>query len=52
MPDIRGGFSHIIGALAAEGESRVHGISLINRGYEFFYGKLRALGAEIEEPQE
>lgn len=52
VPDIRGGFSHIIGALAAEGESRVHGISLINRGYEFFYGKLRALGAEIEEPQE
>lgn len=48
VPDIRGGFSHVIGALAAEGESTIEGISLINRGYEFFYDKLAALGADFE----
>ena len=48
VPDIRGGFSHLIAALAADGMSTVHGISLIDRGYENFRGKLRALGATIE----
>lgn len=45
VPDLRGGFSHLIAALAASGTSRVHGIELINRGYEHFNAKLRALGA-------
>ncbi|ROR71961.1 UDP-N-acetylglucosamine 1-carboxyvinyltransferase [Bogoriella caseilytica] len=45
VPDLRGGFSHLIAALAAEGTSRVHGISIINRGYEDFQGKLEALSA-------
>ncbi|UNX53876.1 UDP-N-acetylglucosamine 1-carboxyvinyltransferase [Georgenia sp. TF02-10] len=45
VPDLRGGFSHLIAALAAEGTSRVRGITLINRGYENFLGKLEALGA-------
>ena len=45
MPDLRGGFSHLIAALAAEGTSTVHGIDLINRGYERFTEKLEALGA-------
>jgi UDP-N-acetylglucosamine 1-carboxyvinyltransferase len=48
VPDIRGGFSHLIAALAAEGESVVHGISLIDRGYANFRDKLRALGAQFE----
>ncbi len=47
VPDLRGGFSHLIAALAAEGESAVHGISLIDRGYADFRGKLEALGAQI-----
>lgn len=47
IPDIRGGFSHVIGALVAEGQSRIHGISLIDRGYENFRKKLEALGARI-----
>ncbi|MDD9206603.1 UDP-N-acetylglucosamine 1-carboxyvinyltransferase, partial [Georgenia sp. 10Sc9-8] len=45
VPDLRGGFSHLIAALAAEGTSRVRGIELINRGYEYFPDKLEALGA-------
>jgi len=47
IPDLRAGFSHLIAALAAEGRSRVHGVELINRGYESFEGKLTALGADI-----
>jgi UDP-N-acetylglucosamine 1-carboxyvinyltransferase len=48
VPDLRGGFSHLIAALAAEGTSRVRGIELINRGYENFTAKLEALGAKVE----
>jgi UDP-N-acetylglucosamine 1-carboxyvinyltransferase len=48
VPDLRGGFSHLIAALAAEGESRVRGIGLIDRGYEHFQAKLDALGANYE----
>src|SRR6187397_2797691 len=36
VPDLRGGFSHLIAALAAEGTSTVHGIGIIDRGYEDF----------------
>ncbi|NJQ01793.1 UDP-N-acetylglucosamine 1-carboxyvinyltransferase [Streptomyces zingiberis] len=50
IPDLRGGFSYLIAALAAQGTSRVHGIDLINRGYENFMEKLRALGADVELP--
>ncbi len=47
IPDLRGGFSHFIAALAAEGTSRVFGVDLIHRGYENFSGKLAALGASV-----
>src|SRR5690625_3128379 len=47
VPDLRGGFSHLIAALAAKGTSSVHGIGLIDRGYEHFMDKLVALGADI-----
>ena len=47
VPDLRGGFSHLIAALAAKGTSSVRGISLIDRGYEHFMDKLGALGAEF-----
>ncbi|MFZ5872487.1 MAG: UDP-N-acetylglucosamine 1-carboxyvinyltransferase [Actinomycetota bacterium] len=47
VPDLRGGFSHLIAALAAEGTSRVHGIDIIDRGYEHFGDKLTALGADV-----
>ena len=48
VPDLRGGFSYLIAALAAEGQSTVHGIDLIYRGYERFSDKLDALGAHYE----
>ena len=47
VPDLRGGFSHLIAALAAKGTSAVRGISLIDRGYEHFTDKLEALGAQF-----
>ncbi len=50
IPDLRGGFSHFIAALAAEGTSRLYGVDLINRGYEDFEAKLDALGARFEHP--
>lgn len=49
VPDLRGGFSHLIAALAAHGESIVSGIDIIDRGYENFMQKLEALGAEVEK---
>ena len=48
VPDLRGGFSHLIAALAAKGPSDVRGISLIDRGYADFRGKLEALGADFD----
>ena len=48
VPDLRGGYSHVIAALAAEGTSKVTGIKLISRGYERFLDKLTALGADFD----
>ena len=48
VPDLRGGFSHLIAALTAQGPSNVQGISLIDRGYADFRGKLEALGADFD----
>ena len=48
VPDLRGGFSYVIAALAAEGESRVRGVEIIRRGYEKFLDKLTALGADFD----
>jgi len=47
VPDLRGGFSHMVAALAAEGVSNVTNVQLISRGYEHFLSKLEALGAEF-----
>ncbi len=48
VPDLRGGFSHLIAALVAEGVSNVRGIGIINRGYEDFMGKLQTLNADVQ----
>jgi UDP-N-acetylglucosamine 1-carboxyvinyltransferase len=48
VPDLRGGFSHMVAALAAEGVSNVTNVQLISRGYEHFLDKLKALGADFE----
>lgn len=48
IPDLRGGFSHLIAALAADGKSTVRGIDMISRGYEHFLTKLGSLGAQVK----
>jgi UDP-N-acetylglucosamine 1-carboxyvinyltransferase len=47
-PDIRAGAALVLGGLCAEGETRVYDVGHIERGYEDFVSKLRALGAEIK----
>ena len=47
VPDLRGGFSHMVAALAAEGTSNVTNVQLISRGYEHFLQKLEDLGADF-----
>lgn len=46
-PDIRAGVSLLIAALSAQGESVIHNIEQIERGYQDIDIRLRALGAEI-----
>lgn len=50
--DLRGGAAVVIAGLIAEGITEVSNISLIDRGYEKFEEKLRALGAKIERVEE
>jgi UDP-N-acetylglucosamine 1-carboxyvinyltransferase len=47
-PDIRAGISLLIAALSAEGESTIHNIEQIDRGYQNIDGRLKAIGAQIE----
>ena len=47
VPDLRGGFSHVVAALAAKGVSNVSNVQLISRGYERFIEKLENLGADF-----
>ncbi len=47
-PDLRAGAALVIAGLAADGFTIVDDIVYIQRGYEDFDAKLRALGAEIE----
>lgn len=47
-PDIRAGMAMLLAALAAEGESTIHNIAQIDRGYERIDERLRAVGAKIE----
>lgn len=46
--DLRAGAAVVIAGLAAEGKTEVRSIKYIDRGYEDFTGKLKALGADIE----
>jgi UDP-N-acetylglucosamine 1-carboxyvinyltransferase len=46
--DLRAGAALVLAGLAADGETSVSGVSHLDRGYQDFVGKLRALGADIE----
>ncbi len=45
--DLRAGAALVLAAIAAEGESRIHHLEHIDRGYEDYVGKLASLGADI-----
>ncbi|HMT12558.1 MAG TPA: UDP-N-acetylglucosamine 1-carboxyvinyltransferase, partial [Ignavibacteria bacterium] len=47
VPDIRAGFSYLVAAILAKGETLVHGIHYIDRGYERIDSKMRKLGVNI-----
>lgn len=46
--DLRAGAAIVLAGIAAEGQTRVHGIHHIDRGYEDYVGKLGLLGADIK----
>ena len=48
VPDLRGGFSHLVAALTAEGTSRISNVGIIARGYARFIEKLETLGADFD----
>ena len=48
-PDLRAGAGLVMAGLSAEGFTIVEDIKYIQRGYENFEGKLRALGGQIEK---
>jgi len=50
--DLRAGATLVLAALSAPGESVVHGIEQVDRGYEKIEERLRALGARIERVTE
>lgn len=45
--DLRGGAALMLAALAAEGQTELHGLQLIDRGYATVQQKLAALGADV-----
>jgi UDP-N-acetylglucosamine 1-carboxyvinyltransferase len=47
-PDIRAGVALLIAAMSAEGESIIHNIEQIDRGYQNIDARLNALGADIQ----
>ena len=46
-PDIRAGVALLIAALSAPGESTIHNIEQIDRGYQYIDTSLRNIGADI-----
>ena len=46
-PDIRAGVSLLLAALASDGESTIHNIEQIDRGYQNIDTRLNAIGAQI-----
>ncbi|MBI5044700.1 MAG: UDP-N-acetylglucosamine 1-carboxyvinyltransferase [Candidatus Levybacteria bacterium] len=52
ISDLRAGASLVLAALAATGETVIHGVELIDRGYEDFQERLSHLGARIRREDE
>ena len=47
-PDVRAGMAMVIAALSAQGESVIHNVYQIERGYEHLTRRLHTLGADIQ----
>ena len=52
IDDLRAGATLVLAALIAKGESYIHGVEQIDRGYENMEKKLRRLGAQIRRIKE
>ncbi|MBI3956345.1 UDP-N-acetylglucosamine 1-carboxyvinyltransferase [Candidatus Gottesmanbacteria bacterium] len=52
MNDLRAGATLVLAALAAHGQSVLHGVEHIDRGYEKIEERLRGMGAVIERVKE
>ena len=50
--DLRASSSLVLAALAAKGESHIHRLYHLDRGYECIEEKLRSCGAEAERIKE
>jgi len=50
--DLRAGATLVLAALIAQGKSYIHGVELIDRGYEHIEERLQKLGARIERVTE
>lgn len=46
-PDLRAGAALVVAAIMARGESEIHGLQHIDRGYEKFTDKLKGLGVIV-----
>jgi UDP-N-acetylglucosamine 1-carboxyvinyltransferase len=51
-PDVRAGMAMVIAALCADGESTIHNVYQIERGYEKITARLKSLGAHIERKED
>ena len=51
-PDIRAGMALLLAALCAKGESTIHNVHQIDRGYERIDERLNALGARIKRERD
>ena len=49
VPDLRAGFTYLIAAVLAEGQSTIEGLRHIERGYENLENSLRCLGVQIDK---
>ncbi len=52
MHDIRAGAAVVLAALCAQGETIIHNVHLVDRGYEEFEERLNNLGAQIHRVHE
>ncbi len=52
ITDLRAGATLVLAALAAQGESYVHGVEHLDRGYEAFDVRLASLGATVKRIHE